>query len=57
MDNLTRQEVMEIREIVRFYSLHHVSVSNPRYTEISTILEKLSNVISQKANENIHRLR
>ena len=54
--SLNKEELREIRHAVNYYRNHFISVSNPRHTEYSTIVDKLSELIKQsKDNEDIYR--
>lgn len=39
---LTRQELLEIIQCVRYYQNRHLSVTNPRHIEFDVILKKLN---------------
>ena len=48
MDDLTKEELLDIKHAVKYFMRRHISINNPRYTEFELILEKLESI-----NENL----
>ena len=46
--DLTKQEILEVMDCVRYYQNRHLSIRNPRYDEFEVILEKLNKSLQAK---------
>lgn len=45
MNDLTQQQLNEIKVCVTYYMQMHISINNPRYQEYEAILEKLNKTL------------
>ena len=47
MPDFTREELRDVMHAIRHYQIYHVSISNPRYEEYNSILDKLEDSVSK----------
>ena len=47
MTDFTREELRDVMHAIRHYQIYHISISNPRYEEYNSILDKLETAVAK----------